>query len=446
MSAVVDALATGAYRSAMRAAAGAAGLATRLPGAPPNWRSLGDRLGRLAPAERTTASGGRAIWLHAASVGELVAVRPLLARLRERFSGRLYVVSTLTRTGLALARGLPEAHLALLFPLDAPSTVRRLLGNFELDAFLFTETEIWPVFLTELAAAGVPAFMVSGRVSERTMARATWLKPVYRRALREVTCCMQSEADAARITALGADPRHVVVAGNVKFDAPPAAAPPEIMRLAARLETGGQRLVVAGSTHAGEDEIVLAAYRRLVPEHPDLLLLLAPRHPERYEAVAAAVGAAGFALTRYSELIAGHDGASSLTAPRVVLLDVVGSLAHLYALGVAAFVGGSLVPAGGHNVLEPARAARPVLVGPHTEHAEGVVERLLAAGGAERVESADALTRVLDGLLRDHARALDMGRRAQALVRQGEGAVERHLKVIATRLTSARFARAPGEP
>ena len=429
----------GAYRGAMTLAAALAVVGARLPGAGRRWPTLAGRLGTLPAAEQATARGGDAIWLHAASVGELVAARALLARLRERFPRRLFVVSTLTATGLALAREMSEAHLACLFPLDAPANVRRRLEPFRLEAFLFTETEVWPTFLGALATRGVPAILVSGRVSARTAGRAWGLRPLYRQALAPVTCCMQTEDDARRIVALGADPRRVHVAGSLKFDAGAAPPPAEIAALAAALV--GRRLIVGGSTHKGEDEALLAAYRALVPAHPDLLLLLAPRHPERLEAVEAAVASAALPCFRYTALV-GHEAAGLPPGPAVVLLDAVESLAHCYALGRAAFVGGSLVPAGGHNVLEPARAARPILVGPHTEHSAALVTRLAAAGGLVRVESPAALTAALAGLLSDAERATAMGQRARAVAESGRGSLERHVKIIAARLTTAHAAEA----
>jgi 3-deoxy-D-manno-octulosonic-acid transferase len=428
------------YRGAMSLAAAGMGLASALPLAPASWRAWADRLGRLAPDDRAAATGAPALWLHAASVGELNAARPLAAQLRTRFPGCALVVSTLTRTGLALARTMPEAHVALLLPIDAPGVVDAVLDAFRLEAFFFTETEIWPVWLDALAERNVPAFMVSGRVSERSVARARWLRPLYRQALAQVTCCMQTDDDAARIVALGADPLRVHVAGSLKFDAGAAQASDDVRRLTERVDGAGRRLVVAGSTHEGEEEMLLAAYERIARGQPAAALLLAPRHPERLDAVAATIAARGLACVRYSTLVGDADAALP-SGPLVVLLDVVGPLAQCYAAGTVAFVGGSLVPRGGHNVLEPARAGRPVVVGPHTENARDVVERLVTARAAVRVESEEALAWTLDHLLAHPEEAAAMGRRAQALAREGQGAVDRHMKIIAARLTSAHFAR-----
>jgi 3-deoxy-D-manno-octulosonic-acid transferase len=423
----------------MSVAAGAVRGVSAVPGVPQAWRQLYDRLGEVSPEERAMAGGAPAIWIHAASVGELTAVRPLVTQLRTRLSGRACIVSTLTHTGLALAHTMREAHVARLFPLDAPGVVSRVLRDVRLEAFLFTETEIWPTWLLALADTGVPAIMVSGRVSERTVARARWLRPLYRAALESVTCCMQSDEDAARIVALGAEPVRVHVVGSLKFDATAVTPPAEVLRLGELLETGGRRMIVAGSTHDGEEAALLDAYDRVVRGHRDVVVLLAPRHPERLDVVADLVAGRGLQLVRFTALASGT--ASLPAGPTVVLLDVVGPLAHCYALGAVAFVGGSLVPVGGHNVLEPARVARAIVVGPYTANAGDVVDRLLAVRGGVRVDGVEALAWTLDHLLANPAEAAAMGIRAQGVAQTGQGAVDRHMKIITARLASARFAR-----
>lgn len=416
----------GLYRSVMRVAAAGATVAARVPGLPAGWRAVGDRLGRLAPDERAAASSAPALWIHAASVGELTAVRPLLAQLRTRFPGRLVAVSTLTRTGLALARELPDVHIAFLLPLDAPGPIRGLLRTLRVEAFFFTETEIWPTLLSALAESRVPAIMVSGRISERTLARARWLRPLYRGALGTVTCCMQTDDDAARIVALGADPRRVQVAGSLKFDAEAAEPPADVRTVGALLE--GRKVVVAGSTHEGEEAILVDVLMRLGLGHPGLLLLLAPRHPERFDGVAATIAAHDVPLVRWSALVAGA-GTVPQTAG-VVLLDTVGVLAHCYALGQVAFVGGSLVPVGGHNLLEPAALGLPVLTGPHSFSAAEVARLLLAAGAARTVRDADELAAAVTELLRDPAGRRRLGAIGREAVERNRGALGRLLELI----------------
>jgi 3-deoxy-D-manno-octulosonic-acid transferase len=430
---MIDRVVVPAYRGAMGLAAGMVALAAELPPASAAWRRIADRLGRLPTAERAAAARGPVLWIHAASVGELHAVRSLLSTLRAHHPGRVILVTTLTRTGLALARELPEVDVATLLPLDAPGPVHALLDGLALEAFCFTETEIWPTLLGAVAARDVPAFMVSGRVSPRTAARARWLRPLYARALAGVICSMQTADDAARVVALGADPARVHVAGNLKFEHIPTDSPESVRALAARL--GARPLVVAGSTHEGEDAVLLDAYTRLVATHPRLVLVLAPRHPERLDGVAALIRDHGVSVVSYRGLTSGT--APLPDEPAVVLLDVMGPLAHCYALGAAAFVGGSLVPVGGHNVLEPARAGRPVLVGPHTTSVADVVTRILAAGGGRRVRSADDLVAAILPLLDDREAGREMGARARAAIAVGEGALARHLTVIETRLGAA---------
>lgn len=412
------------YRGAMGVVARAAGLLGRAP----------DRQGKLTGGDRAAATSAPALWVHAASVGELQAVRTLMPGLRQRWPGRLLVVSTTTRTGLALAREIPEVHLAFLLPLDARATVRRLLSSLRLEGFLFTETEIWPTLLSELHAAGVPALMVSGRVSERNVARARWLKPLYRAALADVTCCMQTEEDARRIVLLGADTHRVHVAGSLKTAAEPVEPSAAVRAVGAVL--GDRPVFVAGSTHEGEEAAALTAYARGRAVDPALVLLVAPRHPERFARAAEVIGAAGITPVRFAALA---DGSASLppSGPAVVLLDEIGTLAGAYGLARLAFVGGSLAAVGGHNVLEPARAGVPVLVGPHTANAAETVDALIEAGGAIRVDTVEALADEVGALLADEPRRARLGERARLAAGASTDVVGRHLRLIGARLATA---------
>lgn len=432
------------YRLASSVAAASARFVSLLPGRRSRRHALRTRLGRLDPETIEILNGGPALWVHAASVGELNAVRPLLGRLRDRYPDRLCIVTTLTETGLDLARQLPEVHAAFLFPIDAVRVVRRLLSQLRLEGFLFTETEIWPTLLMQLEADGIPAIMVSGRVSDRSMRRTWLLRPLYRRALTRVVCCMQTVEDASRIIALGADSRLVHVAGSLKFDVPTAPQIPEIAPFATALRSEERRTIVAGSTHDGEETVLLDAFRRITGVHSNVTLLVAPRRPDRFNTVAGMAASAGFRTFRYSQMVA--DGTQlPADGAAVVVLDVMGLLAHCYQLGVIAFVGGTLVPVGGHNVIEPARAGKPVIVGPHTANVAAIVDRLVAGGGGVRVRSGDLLAVAIDHLLAEPLRALEMGRRARELVQREQGALERHAKIIAARLGTATFARSPAE-
>jgi 3-deoxy-D-manno-octulosonic-acid transferase len=251
---------------------------------------------------------------------------------------------------------------------------------------------------------------------------------------------MQTDDDAGRIIELGAPPGRVHVAGSLKFDAAAVVPPPELEHMRRALDAAHLRAIVAGSTHDGEEAMVLDAYDRVVRGHRETILLLAPRHPERVAGVADLVAARGIPLLRYSELV--RDPTRGLpAAPLVLLLDVVGPLAHCYALGEVAFVGGSLVPVGGHNVLEPARAARPIVVGPHTDSIRDLVERLRRVDAAIQVDSAEALAWTVDHLLANPELAQRMGRQGAALAQAGQGALDRHMRIIAARLERTRFVR-----
>lgn len=388
-------------------------------------RGLPQRLGLRLP-ERAIAPG-RTLWVHAVSLGEVVAVAPLVRALGRRYPDCRILVSTVTETGReAVEQRLAGAATHCYAPLDFPWAVSRVAAAIDPAAFLFVETELWPNLLRVLARRGVPCLMVNGRLSSRSFGRYRLIRPLMERVLGCVRACLvQSSRDAERLTALGAAKELVHVTGNLKFDQP-LPAENGLTRGALGL-VEGEVLFAAGSTHPGEEERLLACYAALVRVFPSLVLLLAPRHIERAAQVEAAVRAAGLAPVRRTALAAGE---GRRPGPRVVILDTRGELAVAYRHALVAFVGGTLAPVGGHNLLEPAQWGRPVLFGPYTDHCAEVARLLLDAGGGARVADAAELERLVAGLLRDRARLDEMGRAAQAVVAANRGALDRSLELI----------------
>ena len=388
-----------------------------------DWRAgLGERLGRV-PGSRPARP---AIWIHGASVGEISAMAPLARALRAEYPDHRLVVSTLTPGGrTAAATRLPEADARFLFPLDLPWATARAIDAIAPRLVLFTETELWPNFLAALAARGIPAIMVSGRMSARAFARYQRWRALFAHALASVRWfCVQSRDTAARLVALGAPAERVIVTGSLK--AGPADAASEAPTLA-RLGVADVPVLIAASTHAGEEEAILAAWTRIVAVAPHARLVLAPRRPERFDDVAALLRRSGQPFWRRSET------PRDLTWPEatpILLLDTLGELSALYAGARAAFVGGTLVPRGGHNVLEPAAAGVPVVFGPSIETTRAGAERLRVAGGGIEVRDAADLAATLEALFTDPARAATMGARARAAVADDEGALAVTLAVI----------------
>ncbi|MGH7822395.1 MAG: 3-deoxy-D-manno-octulosonic acid transferase, partial [Candidatus Binatia bacterium] len=350
------------------------------------------------PAELLGRIGGRPLlWVHAASVGEVLASVPLLNALRGRFAGHAIVVSATTLTGRDVARGRPEADGAFLLPIDARPAIDRVLDRLRPAAFFFLETEIWPNLLRALDARDVPAILLSGRISPRSFPHYRRVRSFLAQVFAHVRLFgMQSDAEAERIRALGAPPERVVVTGSLKLD---AGVPPGDLRV-----DGDDALWIAGSTHAGEEETCAAIFRRLRERFPRLRLLLAPRHLDRLDEVERLLQRTGVAFVRRSHLSDAWDG-----APSALLLDTLGELAALYPRAAVAFIGGTLVPVGGHNLLEPARAGVPILFGPHVENVVEMARALEASGGGRRVAAADELERAIVELLEDPERRRRMG-------------------------------------
>ena len=372
------------------------------------------------------------IWVHAVSLGEVVAVTPLVKELHRRYPNHRFIVSTVTDTGReAVEQRLAGLAEHLYAPLDFPWVVSRLVSRMRPVLYLFIETELWPNLLRTLHRHEIPAVMVNGRLSSRSFARQQWapVRSFYQTMLETLSLClMQSDRDVDRIVALGAEASRVRRTGNIKFDQPiPVITGGGMTRASLGLQPT-DRLFVAGSTHPGEEETLVECYRALVAEWPSAVLLLAPRHIERVESVEAMIRARGLAVQRRSTI--GRAGAVQPIGPRVLLLDSRGELPAIYREAVVAFVGGTLVPVGGHNLLEPAQWAKPVLFGPHTDHCAEIADLLIRGGGGHRVSQAEDLTRQLLTLFSDDEERERMGRLACQVVEENQGALQQTLEAI----------------
>jgi 3-deoxy-D-manno-octulosonic-acid transferase len=384
-------------------------------------RTFRERMGRRAPALDRQTRG--CIWIHAVSVGEVVAARALVERLAATQPGRKVVVSTTTAAGGAVAaQGLPADRL-FVAPFDFPWAVASVLDALQPSLLVLMETELWPNLIRAARGRGIPVAVVNGRISTRSFPRYRRIAPLLKHVLAQVDLfLMQSDVHADRIRALGAPPARVRVAGNLKYDALPDPLPPAGLAE----QVGEGPLWVAGSTMAGEDELVLRAFAVARQAHPALRLLLAPRRPERFAEVPGLCAAAGLRCTRRSAL-----GDAPWRDGDVLLLDTVGELARVYALATVVFVGGSLVPTGGHNVLEAAVAGKAVVVGPHMQNFQEIADAFRVAGALVQIGSAEELGPAIAALLSDGARRAAVGERARSLVVSNRGGLDTTVRALA---------------
>ena len=369
---------------------------------------------------------------------------PLVHALRKRYPHDRIVVSTVTETGReAVEQRLAGVAEHCYAPLDFPWAVSRFVDRLAPRAFLFVETELWPNLLRALHRRGVPAVMVNGRLSSDSFRGYQRIASFMGQTLEAVRLClMQSDRDAERITALGARRSRVHKTGNIKFDQPlpdPAGVAGGLSRRALGLGDD-EELIVAGSTHPVEEDRLLSCYETLQKEFPSLVLLLAPRHIERAAQVVASAAARGLAVHRRSEMD-GQAGGASAGRPRVIVLDTRGELAQVYQHAVLTFVGGTLVPVGGHNLLEPALWGKPVFFGPHTDHCMEVAGLLTGVGGGMQVPDEQALTAGMRAQLRDRASLRRMGEAARSVVLDNRGALQGSLDLIASVLDHVQTAR-----
>ena len=421
--------------------------------------NIGERLGFSFPAlAKLPANSSGAIWIHAVSVGEALSGVTLARRLKEAYPERPLIVSTTTMTGQALARErIPFADAIIYFPLDWAFCARRALTAVRPSLVLVLETEIWPNFLREAGRRKIPVVFVSGRISDRSFARyqsylgvfGFFLRPFLRNALSNASAfLMQSEKDAERVRALGAPADRVQVSGNLKYDLELPSPTPLSNWFAAEIKRSGRSpVIVAGSVVATEEPHALIAFGTLQGEYPKSLLVLAPRKPECFDAAAEFIDESHRKFIRRSRLpIPGpaskqSDGNSNAaTIPddiTVLLLDSIGELASLYGLADGAFVGGSLVSSGGHNILEPAAFGKIPVFGPSMENFAEIASRFVTAGAAIQVESPEDVGVAWIELFRDPERMKRMSETARQLVANSRGAADRAMVEIAKRLDGA---------
>jgi 3-deoxy-D-manno-octulosonic-acid transferase len=385
---------------------------------------LGERFFGPSAASVVGLPGIRRIWIHAVSVGEVLAISGLVRELQSRALDYGIVVSTTTRTGQKLARERFGAEHCFYFPLDFPWSVRAAFDRVRPSVLVLAESELWPNVLSHCAGKNIPVAIVNARVSDRSLPRYRKLGILWRPFLKLLTVVQaQTAEDARRLAAIGVPEERVTVGGNLKFDVrAPLDAP--IVESFRGILSGPARLLVCGSTLEGEEALLIAAWPKIVAAVPDAVMLLAPRHPERFDRVAALLQASGLPWTRRSAWIA---SLTPLPAGSIFLLDSIGELASLYALAAVAFVGGSLVEAGGHNPLEPAQFGVPIAMGPHYENFRDIVQ-LLIDQDAIRIVHPQTLDGELTALLRDAATAI--GENAQRVFDAQSGATKRAADAI----------------
>ena len=392
-------------------------------------KDFGERFGAYSDAKRSALKAGRdIIWIQAVSVGEVALCKSLMPALREAFPESAIVFSTITKTGNDLARKLFSKEAVIIyFPLDFSFIVKKVVALIRPKIYVMIETEIWPNLLNALSAAGVRTILINGRISDRSFGKYELVKFFLKGVLRKVGAfCMQSEIDARRIMALGAPKDKVRVTGTMKFDVNTVSdASGEAMRSLLGLGKG-EELIVAGSTHKGEEGAVLAAYKRLAAEIPNLRLLIAPRHIERAGEVEREVKNAGLAPMRVSKLrILG----SRLPA-RVYILDTIGQLSEAFSVATLVFIGGSLIKHGGQNPLEPAAFGKPVLFGPYMFNFRSIVDVLLSNDAAVQIKEGEGLFEAISPLLKDRNRMKDLGWNAKRALTANRGATLCNIEAI----------------
>ena len=385
---------------------------------------FGERFGRYSKEKREALAASKgAIWIQAVSVGEVATCAGLIKKLKERFPDKKIVLSTITKTGNNLARRLfRDDAVIIYFPLDLSWIVKKVIALVDPCLYVMVETEIWPNVIKEISRRGVPSMIINGRISDRSFGKYRLAKPFLSGTMKRVgVFCMQSVKDAERIMGLGAPKDRVRVTGNMKFDVEVSidAGRPESLKRSMGM-ADDHMLLVAGSTHRGEETAVLEAFKMLSSEFPRLKLLIAPRHIERSGEVEDAARSAGFDPVLVL----------SIRNSNVFILDMIGQLRDVYSIATIVFVGGSLVPHGGQNPVEPAALGKPVIFGPHMFNFREISASLLDSGAAILIKGPKELSGSIKSLLLDPVKRSEMAKRAGSVIADKRGATDRNIKEI----------------
>lgn len=399
----------------------------------PSYRKgTGNRLGILPEEIKNGVDdGNRRFWFHAVSVGEVMAAAPLVKIFKVRYPDSIIIFSTVTDTGNRTARAqIPDADHFIYFPFDFFWIVKRVVKAMRPRLFIFFETEIWPNLLLYLKSEGIPSMMVNGRISDRSFGRYKLVRQALKGVFGSVSLfLMQTKKDMEKIVVLGANPYKVFNTGNTKYDR----ALELIMREKGRGLTradmnipGGSVVLVAGSTHQGEEEILIDVFHRLLAGHPDAVMIIAPRHLDRLSKIESLIASSGHTFFRRSKPGEGVEAKGGT----IIILDTIGELSDLYKISTIAFVGGSFVPVGGHNILEPAAHGRPVIFGPYMDNFHEIATLIAGRGGAVQAQDRDDLYMKIDKLLSDRDSLERMGVEAKRFVMENSGATEKSMKLI----------------
>ena len=401
------------------------------------FRSLLSKRFRKALPQRLgffeSPSFQRPIWVHAASVGEVFCSIPLLKKIKNEFPDSRIVLTTMTSTGNETAKSyLPETNQVLFVPIDHPLIIRRTIKKIQPGLLLIAETELWPNLLRSCGKKGIPIILFNGRISQRSFRRYFRFRFFFKECLKYISLfLMQTEEDRKRIIKIGGESQKTRAVGNLKFDQPfPSFTPETRNKIAKTLGLSGkENVLIAGSTHSGEEEILVTFFKELKKKDPNLLLILAPRHLQRLEEVERILKKEALSWLRKTSLPIGA-GRSDQEHPEVILLDTMGELMGIYSLGTLVFVGGSLVPIGGHNPLEPLFFKKCVLFGPHMFNFLEISTRLIEDEGAIQVSGKEDLFSQLKRLLFDEVARKEVGEKGHQFLQKHQGATDRTFEEI----------------